>query len=336
MKVLNRKDVEKILTVPKVIEAVEKAYVLKSEGKTEVWPTVIKDFETGKKEGDIKSGYLRGEEIHGLKAVNWTAANEEKGLPALVGMILLFDTDTGLPAGIVDGGYITGIRTGAAGAIGAKYLAADSPEVLFVLGTGVQAKFQTAAFLHVFRGIRKVYFCNVNHPEKAVAFAENIRGILTEELNIEVDENVVFQAAENIEQEVGESDLIVTVTPSRKPLIRKEWLKEGVHISCIGSDMEGKQEIESEIFKGAKVFCDDMHHCFEVGEIEKPLKEGVIEEDDTAGEIGDVITGRIEGRTSSSDVTVFDATGMAILDLITAKAAIEEAEVKHLGTDVEF
>lgn len=336
MKILNRKDVEKIVTVPKVIEAVEKAYSLKAEGMTEVWPTVIKDFETGKKEADIKSGYLRGEEIHGLKAVNWTAANEEKGIPALVGMILLFDTNTGVPAGIVDGGYITGIRTGAAGAIGAKYLATENPETLFVLGTGVQAKFQTACFLHVFPGLKKIYYANVNHPEKAAAFAANIKNTLIEEFSMELSDEIVFEGVENMAEPVKESDLIVTATPSRTPLIKKEWLKKGVHISCIGSDMSGKQEIESCIFSDARVFCDDRLHCLEVGEIERPVKDGFLKEENIAGEIGEVITGKVRGRLHDDDLTVFDATGMAILDLITAKAAINEAEHLHMGIDAEF
>ena len=336
MKILNRSDVEKIVTVPRAVEAVEKAYKLKAEGKTEVWPTVIKNFETGKKETDIKSGYIREEEIHGLKAVNWTVANEKKGLPAMVGMILLFNTDTGMPEGIVDGGYITGIRTGAAGAVGARYLSRKNPGTLFVLGTGEQAKFQIASFLYVFPELRKIYVCNVHHPEKAVKFAAEIGKAVSEKLNIEVPEGLQFEAVRDMEEAVKQSDLIVTATPSRTPLIKEKWLKKGTHLSCIGSDMSGKQEIESSIMVDARIFCDDKPHCLEAGEVEKPIREGYIEEDDILGEIGEVITGRIPGRISEDDITVFDATGMAILDLIVAKAALKEAEKENMGKDVDF
>lgn len=334
MKILNRKDVEKIISVPKAVETVERVYSLKSEGKTEVWPTVIKDFETGAKEADIKSGYIKGAEVHGLKAVNWTAANEEKGIPALVGVILLFDTNTGLPAGIVDGGFVTGIRTGAAGAVGAKYLARKDSENLFVLGTGAQALFQTAAFLSVFPDLKKVTYCNVFHPEKAAAFAGSIKEKLETQFGITA--KAEFTATENIEEDVKKSDIIVTATPSRTPVIKKEWVKPGTHFSCIGSDMSGKQEIEGSIFENARVFCDDKHHCIEAGEVEKALLEGHIEEEQILGEIGDVITGKAEGRISPEDVTIFDATGMAILDLLMAETAIKEAEKAGMGADVRF
>ena len=334
MKILNRKDVESIISVSKALETVERVYSLKSEGKTEVWPTVIKDFETGAKEADIKSGYLKDAEVHGLKAVNWTAANEEKGIPALVGVILLFDTDTGLPVGIVDGGYVTGIRTGAAGATGAKYLARKDSENLFVLGTGGQALFQTAAFLTAFPDLKKVTYCNVIHPEKAETFASDIKEKLEFQFGIHTD--AVFAATHNMEEDVKSSHIIVTVTPSRTPLIKNEWIMPGTHLSCIGSDMSGKQEIEGSIFERARVFCDDKHHCIEAGEVEKAVLEGYIEEEQILGEIGDVITGKIEGRISPEDITIFDATGMAILDLLMAETAIKEAEKAHMGQDAEF
>ncbi len=336
MQILNREEVKKIISVHETIQAVEKVYSLKSEGNIEVWPTVIYDFDTGKKETDIKSGYLKEIEIHGLKAVNWTADNETKGIPSLTGVILLFDTITGCPIGLVDGGYITGIRTGAAGAVGAKYLARKDSKKLFLLGTGEQAVFQLAAFLYVFPELENIYICNIHHPEKAVTFSKTIRERLETEFKLTIDNKLIFEPVVNIEESVNKSDIVVTVTPSRTPVIKKEWIKPGTHLSCIGADMSGKQEIESSIFQCANVFCDDKEHCIEVGEVEIPIKNGYIKPAQIKGEIGEVITGKKHGRNSQEEITIFDATGMAVLDLFTAKAVIEKAKGLDIGESIEF
>lgn len=121
-----------------------------------------------------------------------------------------------------------------------------------------------------------------------------------------------------------------------KPLIKKEWLKPGTHLSCLGSDMEGKQEIESEIFRGAKIHTDDKTQCIRVGKIESSLKEGFISSNDILGEIGDLLCGKIIGRENEEEITVFDATGLYILDLVSAKVAIKKAKEAHLGIEIDM
>ena len=141
---------------------------------------------------------------------------------------------------------------------------------------------------------------------------------------------------ENIEKVVGVSDIIVSATPSRKPMIMKEWVKPGTHFSCVGSDMEGKQEIDENIFGVARVFVDDMNQAVAVGETETPIKKGVIEERDIVGEMGALILGNIEGRTSDDDITIYDTTGIALQDLLTAKKVLELAEEKGLGEVIDI
>ena len=136
MRILSRSDIMKAVDLDKIMETVENVYKLRAQEKTVVWPTVFYDFVQGHKDMDIKSGYLKGEEIHGLKIINWTEANAEKGLPTLVGLIMVFDTDTGMPLVVLDGSYITGLRTGCAGAIGARYLARKGPRNTFCTGCG--------------------------------------------------------------------------------------------------------------------------------------------------------------------------------------------------------
>ena len=135
---------------------------------------------------------------------------------------------------------------------------------------------------------------------------------------------------------MGDSDAIITVTPSRKPIIQKAWLKPGTHLSCLGSDMESKQEIESTIFQGAAFYADDRAQCIRVGEMELPIKQGVISADDITGEIGDLIDGKVPGRTSDTQTTIFDATGLYILDLAAAKVAIDRALAEGVGLQADL
>ena len=267
-----------------------------------------------------------------------TEANAEKGLPTLVGLIMVFDTDTGMPLGVLDGSYITGLRTGCAGAIGARYLARKDPETLFVLGAGNQAFFQVGAFIKQFESLKKIYVADPVSPDNARKFTQQIRQRLDEQLRVDAGD-IVFEAAcgeEEMRRAVADSHMIVTVTPARVPVIKKEWIKPGTHLSCIGSDMSGKEEIEPEIFEKAVIYCDDKEHCMEVGEMEIPLKKGLITEEDISGEIGNLILGRSAGRTGDDQITIYDATGMALLDIAAAKAALETAEKMGLGKVVEI
>ncbi len=338
MRILSRENVMKAVNLDKVMETVEGVYVSKAHDNAVAWPTVFYDFKTGEKDMDIKSGYIKGDEIHGLKIINWTDANAAKGLPTLIGLIMVFDTNTGLPVGVLDGSFITGIRTGCAGAIGAKYLARRDSETLFVLGAGNQAFFQMGAFLKCFPGLKTIYIADPLRPENAQMLAETAASRLLGELKVDAS-GVKFVAASSEEamaDALGKSDMVATVTPARTPIIKKEWVKPGTHFSCIGSDMSGKEEIEGEIFRDALIYVDDYHHVVEVGEMEIPLRDGIITEADIKGEMGQLILGQIGGRTSDEQITIYDACGMALLDIATAKAALDLAEEQGLGDVVEI
>lgn len=329
IRVLSKEDISQFINMQQVIEVVESVYNSKSEGMTEVWPTVFYDFNPGQADLDIKSGYLKSKELFGHKTVTWFGSNVEKDIPTLIGMIAVFDAETGVPIGITDAAYITGMRTGAAGAIGAKYLAKKTSENLLIVGAGNQAAFQIAATLIALPNIKKVLVA-AKDSEEAKSFVDGIRNKLQNEFRINT-EDITFEAAEDLEKAVNDSQIIITVTPSRKPIIKKEWIQKGTHISCIGADMEGKQEIDSGIMSSALIFVDDMEHCKDMGEIEIPLKQGVISEKDIVGEIGDLILGKVKGRTNEDQITIFDATGMALLDIATAETALKHAEKSGIG-----
>lgn len=333
--VLGRRDLEKVLEMPSVIEGVKSVYKLKAQGKTVVWPLVSYDFEEAKAVMDIRSGCVFGENLHGLKMLNNFPQNREKGLPPFNGMLMIFDSETGIPLGVMDAAYITCMRTGAAGAIGAQALARKDAEVLFVLGAGKQAVYQIAASLIALPAIKKVYIADVLDQKNAESFVASCPDRLSAEFGLDC-RNLVFDAVTDLAQCVGESDVIITITPSRSPVIKKEWVKPGTHFSCIGADMEGKEEIDPQLFAGAKVYADDRRQCVNVGEMELPIKSAVIKEADVTGEIGQLLCGQIPGRENDDEITIFDATGLALLDLVTGKRAIDLAKAKSLGIEANI
>lgn len=335
LKVLSREVTEQVLRMPEVIETVEEVYRLKAQGNTEVFPLVFHEFEPGAADMDIKSGWLKGSDIFGLKVVSWFGNNTEKDLPALIGTILVMDAKTGVPMGILDGSHITGIRTGAAGAIGAKLLARPEARNLLVVGAGHVATFQIAAMLTLFEQLEKVRVYDGLSQENAERFTASMPQVMKEHFGIDPG-RTTFEAVTDLAGDTADSDIIITVTPSRDPIIRKEWVKPGTHFSCIGSDMSGKEEIDPKIFSDARVFTDDTPQCIDVGEIEIPIQKGILKKEDIAGEIGEILTGQIAGREYDEQITVFDATGTALLDLLTAKLALAKADELGLGEKVNL
>lgn len=338
---LSHDDTKKILDMRTVISKVEEAYKLKYQEDAALFPMIFHEFERGVADMDIKSGHLQGAGIFGLKLVSWYGENKKKDLPELIGTVMVFDVNTGMPKAILSAEHITCMRTGAAGAIGAKYLAREDSKNLLLVGTGNQAAYQIAATLMVMPKIEKVYLWNPMSLEQAKEFKNTIKSRLTDEFlsfytdvkELEKKFDVEFEVVESIEEAAKDSDIIITVTPSRKPLIMKSWIKNGTHFSCVGSDMNGKQEIDEEIFRDAKLYADDLFQSMDVGESEVPLEKGVITKESYIGEIGALITGNIPGRTSDDETTIFDSTGIALQDLITADYALKVAKEKNIGSN---
>lgn len=333
-KVLNREDVETLLDMDSVVLSNEEVYRQRALGQTDTWPTVFNVFQEGAADLDIKSGWLKGSNIFGHKTMGWYKGNEGRGLPTLVGMVCVFDSRTGAPLGMVDGSFITGIRTGAAGGIGAKLLARPDSSTLLIVGAGAQCTYQVAAILSLMPGINRVLVGNPHSPEKAFTKASALSSEM-DALGVLCD-GVSFEGVCNLEDACRVADIVVTCTMSRQALIERSWIKPGTHFSCIGADMEGKVELDPRIIADALLFTDDTEHCCDVGEIEVGLKRGTFNRDHIIGEIGDLLVGKVTGRTAVDQITVFDATGMALLDIACAKTAIEKANELHLGTAVSL
>ncbi len=335
IRILNKKDIQSLFTLSMALEAVEQAYREKDSGQGQVWPMVFHEFDPGHADLDIKSGNLDGSGVFGLKLVSWYGSNPAKELPALYGTSMLFDLSTGAPQAVLNAGPITDYRTGAAGALGVKYLARKDAKNLLMVGCGALAPYLIAATLLVRPDLEYIQLVNPHNP----AHAEEQKETITQKVQRLLEQSdavlsVPIHAAENVEQAVHASDIILTATPSYAPMIDAAWVRPGTHFSCVGSDMTGKQEISSDIFVGARVFGDDIAQCLSVGECEKPHKEGKL--DQLCGEIGGVINGKLSGRLSNHDITIFDSTGIALQDLASAVMILKAAESQNVGVSAEL
>jgi ornithine cyclodeaminase/alanine dehydrogenase len=340
-RVLNQAAIQENLDMRSCLDIVERAYTLKVQNKATLFPMVFHEFEPGVADMDIKSGHLAGANIFGLKLVSWFGENPAKGLPAIIGTIMVLDSRTGAPIGIMSGEAITLMRTGAAAGVGAKQFARPDSKVLLSVGSGHLGPYHILATLMVLENIEKVLVYNPRSVDRATAFCNTVREKCLELLAPYQSDrafydqmvrrlNISFEVVQDIALATAEADVINTATPSKQALIKKQWVKSGTHITCLGADMEGKQEIDEQIFVDAKVFVDDITQAINVGETEIPVKKGTVQKDALV-EIGSVICGTNAGRTSEHDITVFDSTGIALQDLLTAEAILKEAEKKGSG-----
>lgn len=328
MRIVNRSDLSRIITMGDAIEAVEKAYRLFSRKEAGVFPIIAHEFEPEKKEMDIKSGHLEGAGIYGLKVVGYSADNPQvRGIPALAGLVIVMSVETGQPLGLVDGMTITNVRTGAAGAVGARALARLDSEKVLIVGTGAQGRAQVEGLLSVMPAIKVIRVFGRT--------PSNVEAYITE-MGAKYP-NIDFYVAtlQNLKDAALDSDIIVTCTPSHKPLIKEDYVKPGTHINAIGADFPGKQELDAQILSKALVVGDSREQVVRQGECQTACREGIIKPEDIL-EIGDILEGIAQGRTSDDQITVFDSTGMALQDIITAQLALKRAEEQGIGILVQM
>ncbi len=323
MRILNKKEVEQILSMPEAIRLVEKAFGERGRNQVQMPPKSYLYFSRFNGDLRIMPAYLERLGETGVKLVNAHPDNPSKhGLPTVLASIMLFDPETGAPISLMDGTHITAMRTAAASAVAAKYLARKDSKTLAVVGAGHQSFRQIEALSEVLK-LESVKIFDIDSDK-----AEKLAVLLNERFSINTK---IFATAEEV---VRGSDVLVTVTPSRKPIVKSEWVIGGMHISAVGADAPGKEELEPQLLKRAKIVIDDWEQGSHGGEINVPLSNGVIRESDIYAEISEIVVGEKPGRTSDEEITIFDTTGLAIQDVITAWHVYEVAEEKGLG--VEF
>ena len=324
--ILTETDIRRLLSIDDVIENVELAF--KHKGLKQVQMPAKSYLFYHKYDGDLRimPSYFEGLDISGVKIVNVHPKNPMKHrLPTVMATIILVDPKSGAPLAVMGGGWITAMRTGAAGGIAAKFLAKTDSKVIGIIGAGVQARTQLAVLKRVLKRIEDVRVADIQKAAR-----EKYSKEMAEKLGLNV------RAVDSIKEAVKDADIVVTITPSRSPIIRSEWIGTGVHINAIGADAPGKQELEPELLKRAKIVIDDWEQASHSGEINVPLSKGIITRKDIWGELGEVIAGLKPGRTSPDEITIFDSTGLAIQDSITAEVAYKMALIKNVGLKIDL
>lgn len=325
MLILNQEQVKKIIPLSKireVIGAVEKAFGDYGKKKVQMPPKMYLDFPKFNGDLRIMPSFSETLKMAGTKIVNVHPDNPKKGLKTVMAIIILNDPKTGLAISLMDGTYITAVRTGAAGAVAAKYLARENATTMGVIGAGEQAITQIAAITKV-RKIKEVAVFDLN--EKVV---DRLTKVLAKE-------KIKIKRAAKIEEAV-KKDILVTTTPVRKPIIKREWVLPGTHINAIGADAAGKEELDPQILKDAKVFIDDWAQASHSGEINVPFSKGIITQKDIYGSLGEVVCGKLKGRKNDKEITVFDSTGLGVQDLYTANLVYNKAKNKKFGREIKL
>lgn len=304
-------EIKQALDPQAVIEAVAQGFVLYSQGQVVVPPVGHLAFEDPPGDVHIKYGYIRGDDYYVIKIASGFYRNPARGLPVSDGCMLVYEQQTGrLLAILLDEGYLTDLRTAAAGAVAARHLGPQPVEQIGIVGTGTQARFQLDLLRYV-TDCREVMVWG-RSIERLVAYKTEMEGRgFRVRVTMEMDE---LLAACN---------LIVTTTPAERPLIPADRVRPGTHITALGSDGEGKQELEPALLeRAARVVADSYSQCSEYGETSHALRAGLIAPEDVV-ELGDVVAGKSPGRTQANQITIADLTGVAIQDIQVAKMAYE-------------
>ena len=320
-------DIKDLLSMREVIDAVEKAFKEKALRRVQMPPKLYLFYG---KVGDLRvmPCYLESLGISSVKIVNSHPGNREKGLSTVMATIILVDPETGFPKAIIGGTWITAMRTGAAGAIAVKYLARRNSEVAAFIGAGTQARTQLIGLMEVMNSLQEIRVFDIN-PEAGRSFLEFSKKVCGDKCSV-----TVYSSAK---EAIVDADIIVTTTPSRKPIVVSDWIDEGVHLNCMGADAPGKEEVDPMILKRAsKIVVDDVEQAVHGGEVNVPISLGIISKEDIYAEIGEVVAGLKKGRERDDEITVFSSTGLAIQDAVTADLAYKKAIEKGLGSYVRL
>jgi len=322
--VLTGSEVMQMLDMDLALAATQEAFRAYGEGRVNMPPKAYLTLAQGDFRAMYGEIFLPGDHICGLKWVNVHPGNPARGLLTVMAKIILNDPDTGLEFADLDGTHITDYRTGAAGGIAVKYLARPDATRMGLIGAGAQARTQVAAIFKV-RAIREIVVFD-RHRKHSRALAAELLATY----------GVSARAAGEVAEAVTGRDIVVTTTPSRTPVVKREWVSPGTHINAIGADAAGKQELDPAILTTAKVVVDDWAQASHSGEINVPLAQGELTPEHIYGSLGDIVAGKKPGRVAPEEITVFDSTGLIIQDLALGLAVYQRAKERGLGEEKDF
>lgn len=328
MLLLSRKDIKKVFTMKDAIETNKECFKLFSEGKSEVPLRTTIQAPNHNGVFLFMPSYVEELDAAGLKVVNIFPENVKENLPTAPAQVLLIDGKTGIVTAILDGTYVTQLRTGASSGAAFDLFAIKDAKIGALIGTGGQAATQLEAMM-VARELDEVRVFDLDENRRQ-AFVSKMQ----EELKCY---NTKIVEATSSDNAIENADIIVTVTPSTKPVFDGTKVKKGATVSCVGAYQHHMQEMDPAILpRASKIYFDSEEAVLsEAGDILIPLEQGIITKEDFTGDIGDVLLGKVVGRENDEEIIVYENVGIGVLDLMTARAIYLKAVEAEVGTNWE-
>jgi alanine dehydrogenase len=322
MRILSRRQVFELLSLHDCIAAVEDAFRRHAEGRT-LGPGVL-GIPAARGGFHIKAAGLLGPRSYfaAKTNANFTENPRRFGLPTIRGTVVLADAETGEPLAMMDSASVTALRTGAATAVAAKHLARADSRAATVVGCGAQGEIQLAAIAAVLP-LERAWVLDTDQ-----ARAEGLAARARADLGLRVS------VATDLRGALRGSDVCVTCTPSRRPLVLRGDVAAGTFVAAVGADSQGKQELEPALVASSTLVVDVLTQCAEIGELQHALAAGLMTRTDVHAELADVVTGRRPGRTRDDEITIFDSSGTALQDVAAAVAVYDHALARGRGTEV--
>lgn len=328
MLLLSREDIKKVFSIQDAIEADKKAFTLVADKKCD--SPLRTNIQAPKYDGCFlfMPAYIEEMDTASLKTVNIFPHNIDNGLPTSPAQVLLIDGKTGIVTAVLDGTHVTQLRTGASSGVAFDLLAKKDCRIGALIGTGGQAATQLEAMVAV-RNLEEVRVYDLNY-ERTASFATRMQ----EELKAY---GTKITAVRSSDEAIDNADLLITVTPSAKPVFDGTKIKKGCTVSCVGAYQHHMQEMDPAILpRASKIYFDSQEAVLsESGDILLPLEEGIITEEDFTGNIGDVIKGTLTGRENDDEIIVYETVGVGAQDLVTAKTIYEKALAAGVGMQWE-
>lgn len=327
VKILTEKDLRQAVRVDdEAASAIEAGFSALAADKAAMPP--IMHIEVSEHQGDIdiKAAYVQGLDYLAVKVGAGFFNNHKLGLPNSPAMMVAVSSRTGfVEAVLLDNAYLTDVRTGAAGAVAARYLAPETIQTAGVVGAGAQGRYQIQGL----RCVRKF--------GRLLAFDLDNDRLSAYVLEMEALLGIPVKAAESVQEILSQSQFVVTCTPSRMPYLEAAWLHPGLHLTCMGADLPEKRELMPEVLgKIDLLTCDRRSQCFAMGELHHGLDAGVISKDSDIVELGEMTSGRRAGRQRPDQITLCDLTGTGVQDTAIANLALRKAEALGLGVEIDM
>jgi len=324
VRILREEEIRRLVSPAGALAAVREAFVKLARGQTTLPDVIGLEIPEHQGEVHVKGAHLHGSPFFSIKEAAGFYGNARKGLPVGSGLVLVFDATTGLLRMILlDNGYLTELRTGAAGALAADLLARRDIETVGIIGSGGQARYQLDALL----GVRR--------PRRVLVYGRSAPSVSAYAREMSARLGLAVTPVASARDAVVDSDVVVTTTPSRQPIVRAEWVRPGTHITAVGSDGPDKRELESAVLARADlIVADRLDQCLRLGEIHHAVAEGAIDAGRVHGELGAVAAGLVRGRGSDHEITVADLTGVGVQDAAMADLVAAAALSGGLGESI--